>query len=494
MAELHCNFLAEIRSCSTEHKKRPSLYASIKLARFVYHAKERLKCHALQCLLRHKDVIELPRPSLQAQARQDLDRSCSEVAQPDRTHEYVVASKPRQLRLEVPSLLEELDEQMADPTPQTAATTTSQQDITTWIAGSYVPSFQASAWLRTEGVRTPMRGALITQSQTLRLYGLKIKAATPFQCLLRIQAAIQRIRRRIDTPFPAWYRHSTLLNINWENRQPHEHPHSQQQPQQRLPATRTIGSGGSLQPYAPYLQQAASQGDGSAAATFTPNLRPPMGPMQNYPSPHSDVSKDETRSSAFSVLPSTDLSPNMMKHMDKHTRPYVCNLQGCEKVRGFTYSGGLSRHQREVHRQNGGPKASYMCPHTDCKRSTGSGFSRKENLQEHLRRVHRHTEDVEADTNPPPNTTTQVSGEPRRRRRRIADEDEDDAEPILLEPRKRRRVEKEDADNTEENLNPKEDLAAQVKRLRRELQEKDERLRKLEETVELLAKQSVQKV
>lgn len=29
-----------------------------------------------------------------------------------------------------------------------------------------------------------------------------------------------------------------------------------------------------------------------------------------------------------------------------------------------------------------------MCPHTDCKRHAGKGFTRKENLNEHLRRVH----------------------------------------------------------------------------------------------------------
>jgi hypothetical protein len=29
-----------------------------------------------------------------------------------------------------------------------------------------------------------------------------------------------------------------------------------------------------------------------------------------------------------------------------------------------------------------------MCPFTDCKRHTGKGFTRKENLNEHLRRVH----------------------------------------------------------------------------------------------------------
>ena len=77
------------------------------------------------------------------------------------------------------------------------------------------------------------------------------------------------------------------------------------------------------------------------------------------------------------------------KHNDKHARPYVCGEPGCEKIRGFTYSGGLLRHQREVHRAHGGPRAPRFCPHRDCKRSSGPGFSRKENLNEHLRRVHR---------------------------------------------------------------------------------------------------------
>lgn len=80
----------------------------------------------------------------------------------------------------------------------------------------------------------------------------------------------------------------------------------------------------------------------------------------------------------------------------------------------------------------------------------------------------------------------------------MSDDDNDEAQPRLLEPRKRRREnEDEDKDedtddHTDENCNPKMNLSAQVKRLRRELQEKDERLRRLEETVELLTKRSVQ--
>ena len=74
--------------------------------------------------------------------------------------------------------------------------------------------------------------------------------------------------------------------------------------------------------------------------------------------------------------------------MDKHDRPYKCAVEGCEKLPGFTYSGGLLRHEREVHGKHGGPKNPLNCPHPNCKRYNGKGFSRLENLNEHLRRVH----------------------------------------------------------------------------------------------------------
>jgi hypothetical protein len=75
--------------------------------------------------------------------------------------------------------------------------------------------------------------------------------------------------------------------------------------------------------------------------------------------------------------------------MDKHDRPYKCAETGCEKLQGFTYSGGLLRHQREVHKMHGGTRKPMYCPEPNCKRNSGSGFTRKENLHEHIRRVHR---------------------------------------------------------------------------------------------------------
>ena len=160
--------------------------------------------------------------------------------------------------------------------------------------------------------------------------------------------------------------------------------------------------------------------------------------------------------------------------MDKHTRPHKCNEPGCEKIEGFTYSGGLLRHQREVHKQHGGPKAPRMCPHPDCKRST-AGFSRKENLYEHLRRVHRGvgapppSADLPIPTTAPDPTTVQGLGLP--------------SQPTTV-PRKRRRGQlgdgsmREDADFHEPG-----DLREQVKKLKREADKKDERLRKLETLV-----------
>ncbi|KAI9680633.1 MAG: hypothetical protein M1817_004073 [Caeruleum heppii] len=80
--------------------------------------------------------------------------------------------------------------------------------------------------------------------------------------------------------------------------------------------------------------------------------------------------------------------------MDKHTRPYLCTESSCALLKGFTYAGGLLRHEREVHSKHGGPRRggadALRCPHPGCKRNEpGRGFTRNENLLEHLRRVHR---------------------------------------------------------------------------------------------------------
>ncbi|KAI6464625.1 hypothetical protein MCOR16_001532 [Pyricularia oryzae] len=118
------------------------------------------------------------------------------------------------------------------------------------------------------------------------------------------------------------------------------------------------------------------------------------------------------------------------KHMDKHDRPYKCTAEGCEKLPGFTYSGGLLRHEREVHAKHGGPKNPLNCPHPTCKRHTGKGFSRQENLNEHLRRCHRNGSPSNAEGD-----TDDAASEAGVKRKR---ETEDDVAELRAEVKKQR--------------------------------------------------------
>ena len=167
--------------------------------------------------------------------------------------------------------------------------------------------------------------------------------------------------------------------------------------------------------------------------------------------------------------------------MDKHDRPYKCNAKGCEKLQGFTYSGGLLRHEREVHKLHGGTKKSLHCPYSDCKRSSGAGFTRKENLAEHLRRVHRRTS-TSSDlgnlvVSRPQDTQTQAESalQPAADFRPKVESQDDDS---LIATKRKRLSEGSEGD-----------LRDEVKRLRRENEEKDARLRQLEDAVRALQQQ-----
>lgn len=166
--------------------------------------------------------------------------------------------------------------------------------------------------------------------------------------------------------------------------------------------------------------------------------------------------------------------------MDKHDRPYKCNVKGCEKLQGFTYSGGLLRHEREVHKMHGGTKKSLFCPFADCKRSSGAGFTRKENLAEHVRRVHRRTS-MSADMHgliirretmerSPIMESRHTTQSPYQRNMEYR-EDED----ISMKRKRGSDSGLSDRDNDE--------MRAEIKRLRHENEEKDSRLRLLEQAV-----------
>jgi vacuolar-type H+-ATPase subunit I/STV1 len=75
--------------------------------------------------------------------------------------------------------------------------------------------------------------------------------------------------------------------------------------------------------------------------------------------------------------------------MKKHLRWYKCQETQCKELLGFMYSGDLSRHKREAHNKDGIPKKILKCTVDECERGEpGREFRRKENLKEHLRRVH----------------------------------------------------------------------------------------------------------
>jgi hypothetical protein len=86
-------------------------------------------------------------------------------------------------------------------------------------------------------------------------------------------------------------------------------------------------------------------------------------------------------SSAFVLIDSM-----ARKHMDRHNRPYKCDTEGCKVKQGFTNSFSLTRHQREVHQASIAKRV--FCPVLNCRRSAGSGFTRKQNRDEHVRRLH----------------------------------------------------------------------------------------------------------
>lgn len=259
----------------------------------------------------------------------------------------------------------------------------------------------------------------------------------------------------------------------WSHSPQFPHPGSltvptMQESQSRYPTPRSEGSdhGGSLRPVMPanldLNGQATSPPTNASQLSRRPsisNASPPRNLQGAMSCSHRECAANP---------PTFSRNCEWKKHMDKHTRPHVCTESGCEKIQGFTYSGGLLRHQREVHKQHGGPKAPRMCPHRDCKRSSGTGFSRKENLNEHLRRVHRGAGiDAPESMAEPPSTGSKPP-------RQVSTEMQ-----LTDAQRKRRREVDVNADEQEDE--PEEDeFPAQIKKLKKQLEERDKKIEMLE--------------
>jgi hypothetical protein len=164
--------------------------------------------------------------------------------------------------------------------------------------------------------------------------------------------------------------------------------------------------------------------------------------------------------------------------MDKHDRPYKCKVEGCEKLQGFTSSGGFLRHKREVHKTDGGIQKALFCDFLNCKRSSGAGFTRRANLDEHIRRVHRISDDIHNvpirhDIRP---IAAKCLSEPTYSSN---NKDGDD-----LPGAKRKSSSDLAFDESRDNMR------LEIKRLRQENEEKDSQLRQLEKAVMTLQHQT----
>ena len=157
------------------------------------------------------------------------------------------------------------------------------------------------------------------------------------------------------------------------------------------------------------------------------------------------------------------------KHMDKHERPYKCLERGCERLLGFTYSGGLLRHNREVHKKNLSTRNPLYCPFHNCNRNSasGHGFTRLENLNEHKRRRH---PGEEPPTTPRIDSSISPADSAYKRKRNVNSVHEEDSES-------------DDGSDEETSLRNKRSRAMSdqrtqplIDRLRSELRQRDEQI------------------
>ncbi|KAH5067634.1 hypothetical protein HBI38_204930 [Parastagonospora nodorum] len=80
-------------------------------------------------------------------------------------------------------------------------------------------------------------------------------------------------------------------------------------------------------------------------------------------------------------------------HMNKHDRPFTCDIPGCSRTEGYGTKGELQRHQK-THRSHllqdealSSNDTYYYCPKPKCDRSN-KPFARKDNRDDHIKRKH----------------------------------------------------------------------------------------------------------
>jgi hypothetical protein len=79
------------------------------------------------------------------------------------------------------------------------------------------------------------------------------------------------------------------------------------------------------------------------------------------------------------------------KHDLRHRKPFVCKVEGCTRVDGFSTTNDLDRHIKSKHPSAGpsGHTKRYRCHVQGCK-SKEKSWPRLDNFRSHLKRVHSH--------------------------------------------------------------------------------------------------------
>ena len=85
------------------------------------------------------------------------------------------------------------------------------------------------------------------------------------------------------------------------------------------------------------------------------------------------------------------LSNPLSKYLDSHLRPYQCKQPDCQDIK-FSSNACLFRHEREAHGMHAYGKNPHRCHYPQCERAT-EGFPRRWNLNDHMRRVHKHPQE-----------------------------------------------------------------------------------------------------
>ncbi len=91
----------------------------------------------------------------------------------------------------------------------------------------------------------------------------------------------------------------------------------------------------------------------------------------------------------------TDNVAHHSKYIDTHLKPFICKVGQCDDQK-FSSTACLLRHEREAHGMHGHGDKPFLCLYDGCDRSVeGSGFPRRYNWLDHMKRVHDYVPAVE---------------------------------------------------------------------------------------------------